>query len=552
VLGPLGEMSNNLFGIPATPAITTLDKGPCKRYDNLNTAILKNNKVYLLGEYTTRDVISFKNMGFRFNPKHELFAGYEIYLKNRKTLKDKVIESDDLYAYLSSVKDSYDKKSIDKYLNKECPFKLFDFQKEFVYWFNNPEVVNHACLNASSAGVGKTVMTLAAIFAKRKDQPLIIICPRNAVGIWREHLEKFQYSLPIKFSFEPGQCACILTYESLSPLQNEANEKKRSIETFTREIEKSTILVADEFHKTKSSKTKVTKRFRKLFAVVKKKHGKCIALTATPIMNRPSEFKTLLDNLDLLKISFGNSENFYKFFGGSFDFNKKRLVFNHKLRQPEEIKKRVKSILFIKLKEDVIEQLPERIETNISVPIRNKLASQLHELGSPKWLLANTYSPLFTVYTEAREALSLEKIDALNDLLDTYEEIDKPVIVFSCFTKVLREISKRKGWELIDGTTDVIKRSISCAKFNKGQLKGLAISRGSGSTALSISGTDTAISVDLSLTPAINYQCEERINRINSIKNNLHYIYLISDHPFEREMHELIREKEQLRKDTLG
>lgn len=395
-----------------------------------------------------------------------------------------------------------------------------------------------------------TIMSLAAVFAKRKDQPLIILCPKNAINVWIDHLKKFNYSLPIKRTFDPGECACILTYESLNPTRREALTSKAPIENFTRQIPKGIVVIADEFHKTKSSKTKMTKRFKKLFSIVKSKNGKCVALTATPIMNRPSEFKTLLENLDLFKISFGNSELFSRLYGGEFDFNNRRMVWDTTKRDSEEIHKRVYKYIFIKKKEEVYDQLPDKQETFYKVPLKEKYAKQFPKEKAQR-LLANTNSPSFHIYMKLRETLSIEKLKESMELFESFEEQDKQIVVFSCFQKCVKELGSRKGWAYIDGSVPAHKRAILASKFNAGQIRNLAIATGSGATALSLTCTDTMVFLDLDLVPSLNYQARERINRINAIKKALHYIYIVSDHPFEESMTKLILEKEQLIRDTI-
>lgn len=499
----------------------------------LITATLRKDKIFIEGDLTQKQIKSFKDLGYRSSPKGELYCTYDVYLKSNVKVK----ESEELSSFIKSL---IINPSVDSYLENECPFKLYPFQKEFVKWYSDPLKTRSACLNACEAGLGKTVMTLAAVMANDKNTPLVILCPKNAVGVWESHLKKFNYPLEVKKVFDPGNNCCIITYESLNPSQKEANTKKRPLEDFKKQISKGTVLIADEFHKTKSKKSLITKRFRILFKLITSKLGKCIASTATPLMNRPSELKTLLDNLDLFKISFGNATVFNKLYGGVFDFRFKRMLWDYSKRDPEEIRRRASSVLFIRQKREVLKQLPNIIESVIPVNLKEKWKKELNTLSSAKKLLQNTSSPDFLKYMKLKKALALEKFDALIESVEEYKEIGKPIVVFSCFTDPINALGKRAKWRSITGETSSKDRSLYEKEFNEGLLEGLAISIGAGSTALSLTGGDTTLMLDLSLTPGLNYQARMRTDRISKHQDSLTYVHFVSDHPFEQEMFDLI------------
>ena len=431
----------------------------------------RNDKVYVEGRLNNDLFKSLKSFGYQ-SRKGEVYCTYDVYLNTKHLLEPKY-ESKKLLDFLETL--TIDKDKIETYLSKYSPYKLYDFQREFVYWFNDPKKTRVACINASEPGLGKTCMSLAAVFADNPKAQLIILCPVNTHGVWKEHLKSFQYELPISSEFNPcnDMGALIITYDSVPPLLEEGNNKKDNLENFFSKIPKGVVIIADEFHKCRNAKAHRTKRFKALFKHVTYKGGKCIALTGTPILNREKDLQTLLTNLDLFKISFGNAETFYNLFGGEFDYARGYVQWFPNKRKPDEIQSRLKNIIFRKLKSEVQTNLPDIIEKIIPVtPHKKTNAKILNEIASKyeaKEILSGKLSSIeFTKYSKARQALSLEKLDYAIEIVENYEEMEKPLIVFSDFTDPIEKIGKRKGWAYINGTVNAKKREQIANDFNKG------------------------------------------------------------------------------------
>lgn len=336
-------------------------------------------------------------------------------------------------------------------------------------------------------------------------------------------------------------------------MEEEASDKKQPLEDIIKEIPDSVVLIADEFHQCKNGKAKKTLRFKKLFNMVKNKpNGKAIVLTGTPILNRPMELKTLLDNVDLFKKSFGTATNFYSMFGGHFDFYLKRLIWNSNNRDSIRIKEALKNVLFIRKKHEVLKQLPKVVNKSIYVDLSSKHKKELNSLFD-KYKNSNILDMSkadFSKYTSIREALSIEKYKNSLETIESFEEAEKPIIVFSDFVIPVESLGAREGWEAITGSTSQKKREEFADKFNRGELKGLAITIKAGSTALSLTGTDTVVFLDLNLVPGLNVQARNRIDRINKLNDSLFYVYFVTNHPMEISISKLLLEKEKLVNET--
>ncbi len=112
----------------------------------------------------------------------------------------------------------------------------------------------------------------------------------------------------------------------------------------------------------------------------------------------------------------------------------------------------------LKKKIDVLDQLPEIISSVIKVDLKEKYLKSFPEIGTAGALLANTSSPTFKEYMKLRQALSLEKLKDIESELETWESMEKPLLVFSCFAEPIQLLGSRKGWASIDGSTSIEKR----------------------------------------------------------------------------------------------
>lgn len=516
----------------------------------------KTKKVYIYGNFSSKTEKTFISCGFK--RKQSIFYGnYLNWLKYASIEPDhNIFINEDMKNHLLTIKDTYvdNKDLVSKYIEEECPIKLYEFQKEFVNWFHDPLRTINCSFNASEMGLGKSFMALAASFSLNKDQQIVIFSPKNGIGNWIEHLHLFGYDKKIdkKFNVNPEMGINILTYDSLPPLIEEANKKKRSLEDYKKDIPKNLIIIADEIHLIRNTKAKRSKKFIKFINMVKAKGGKIIALTGTPILNRPEEFKNILNTLDLLKISFGNISNFNKHFGIEYNHYLGRNEYDPNKRNPMAIKEAVKFILFRKTREEVLDQLPDINNKNIIVELNNdKIKKELDKYLFSKWDIDKLTNTQLAEYTKTKSMLAEYKLPYLEELVESYEDADKPVIVFSCNKQCVETIGNRIGWKYIHGDISPNKRQEYVNMFNRGELKGLSISIRTGNAALNIHGTDTAIFLDLDVVAGYNAQAKARINRISSQKSSLNYVHIISTHPFERDMHNLLLSKESLTQDVV-
>jgi SNF2 family DNA or RNA helicase len=162
-----------------------------------------------------------------------------------------------------------------------------------------------------------------------------------------------------------------------------------------------------------------------------------------------------------------------------------------------------------------------------------------NDAGNPRVL------PAFEKMSAVREALSRAKIPALLELVESYEEAEEPLVVFSDHLAPVEEVGNRKGWAVITGDTPPARRADIVATFQAGDLKGLALTITAGGLGISLTRAAHAVFCDLNWVPANNVQSEDRLCRIGQSRGCV-YTVIEADHELDRRINEVLTEKMEL------
>jgi SNF2 family DNA or RNA helicase len=416
---------------------------------------------------------------------------------------------------------------------------LFAFQHVGVSWL----APRTRALLLDEMGLGKTIQALIATPA---DAPVLVICPAVAKGVWKREAEKWRSDLKVtvlggRGSFRwpaPGEMV-ITNYDILPEMPSIAPN--------------GTVLIGDEVHLLKSSKTARTKRCKALCAAVREAGGRTWGLTATPLLNRPQELWTLLSVFGLEREVFGSWPSFVKLFNGrknkwgGFEWGKPDPQVGDLMRRATLRRKRT----------DVLKDLPAKTRTVITVEIDSKTKKScdkalaaLAEVGVSlddmiSKAAASAGGVAFEAMSAARAALAAAKVETVLELVESFEEQEEPVVVFSAHVAPLEALAKREGWAIITGETPAAERTAIEDKFQKGELKGIAASIKAGGVAITLTRACHSIFLDLEWTPALNAQAEDRICRIGQTRP-VQIVRMIADHALDERIMELLGEKQAL------
>ena len=256
-------------------------------------------------------------------------------------------------------------------------------------------------LLADEQGLGKTIEALAAIEADSA-YPAVVVCPASLKLNWLRELQRWLpdrsvrtlvgtgVARPNAESSYPAAAAdiTVVNYDIVAARLDEL----RGLEPRA--------LVLDESHYCKNAAAKRTRAVQRLSAVLPH-DGLVLALTGTPVMNRPAELISQLRILGRLG-DFGSGAQFGKRFRGP----------DAHLRLHWHLRSRC----FVRrLKADVLPQLPAKRRAIVPVELDNEPEYRLAERDLIAWLQSQPLD-LGELRAKVAAALRAERLVRLNAL----------------------------------------------------------------------------------------------------------------------------------------
>lgn len=433
---------------------------------------------------------------------------------------------------------------------------LYPFQAEGVGFIEDR---GGRVLIADEMGLGKTVQALA--WLQHKDNPAlpaVVVCPASLKGNWERECKEWTTLTPCVLSGTAPQVSGIP-----KPLQGGFGKPGEiggqndnnilyiinyDILHYWAEIlnQVCSTVVLDECHFVKNMKaqrTKATKAFCK-----GKKH--VIALSGTPIINRPVEF---FNTLNILAPSQFNKYWDYaqrycdaKHTGYGWDLSGASNV--------EELHQRLdRNIMIRRLKADVLKDLPEKTRTTIPLELdsygQSTYNAALHEAFGV-WDNEKP-DPLkdITMIGQLRQATITAKMDLCCEWIDNFLETGRKLVVFDIHHKTTDKLAERyKGIQYVtlDGRTDPRLRIRAVEQFQNDSNVKLLIGNiqvaGIGHT---LTAAQDAVFLEFPWTPGELAQAEDRIHRIGQ-KGAANIYYLVAQGTLEEDIIELIEEKRKV------
>ena len=306
--------------------------------------------------------------------------------------------------------------------------------------------------------------------------------------------------------------------------------------------------IIDEAQNIKNSLSQSSEVVKKLNAKVK------FALTGTPIENNLMELWSLFD---YIMPGYLYSK---KKFQDKFIKNEKGII---------ELKKYIKPFILRRLKNDVMSELPDKIEKRYVVEMTKEqkkvyktYIDNIKNKMKEKDLIKDKIT-IFSYLTKLRQ-LALDpgilvdgyiggsgKIDVTVDLINEFINNNHKILLFSQFTSVLdsiKTIFDAEGIEYfyLDGSTKASERVSLVNEFNNSnKVKVFLISLKAGGTGLNLTSADVVIHFDPWWNPAIEDQATDRAHRFGQ-KNVVEVIKLISKGSIEEKIIKLQESKKEI------
>ena len=429
-------------------------------------------------------------------------------------IKDQVYKLPDLQ-YLMGVSNTfpYDDKFEETTIYK-C---LFDYQKEGV-----KQVIqkfNGKALIGDEMGLGKTLQAIA-VFKYYNPKTLLVICPAYLRYTWKHEIIKW-------LDVEP-------TVINTGKDKMEGDIVIVSYSLACKQSQKFDMVICDESHYLKSTKTKRTKTLTPML----KKQQYLLLLTGTPALNRPCE---LYPQCHLLRPDlFKNWKAFTKRYCdgkmsplGYYDYSgaSKKFELNWLIQ---------KTIMVRRLKRDVLTQLPKKHRSEIYLKIKRKHLKLLDPLFK-KWFALNQQIKVLepgskeiqkaafdrkVLITELYRKSSLAKVHAVKLIIKDMVDQGLRFIVFCFHKSFMDEIQQVLGSHIrIDGNTPVPKRQEYVDQFQNGEVQVALLSLLAASTGFTLTSTSLMVFGELYFVPGTMMQAEDRIHRIGQTQScDIRYI----------------------------
>lgn len=412
--------------------------------------------------------------------------------------------------------------------------KLYPFQAEGVGFIEDR---GGRVLIGDEMGLGKTVQALAWLQHKGNSAlPAVVVCPASLKGNWERECREWTTLTPCvlsgtKPSKIPALSLLIINYDILHYWKEELNKIV-------------TTVILDECHFIKNPKairTKATKEFCK-----GKKH--VIALSGTPIVNRPIEFFTTLNLLapDAFSRYWDFTQRYCdaKHNGYGWDLSGASNI--------EELHQRLdRNIMIRRLKSDVLKDLPEKTRTVVPLALNGNeglYTSALREaLGA--WQDEKP-DPLrdITQISALRQATMDAKFDMCCEWIDNFLETGRKLVVFDIHHKTTDRLMEKynKIAVALDGRTDPRLRSEVVERFQTDPSVQILIGNVQvAGTGFTMTAAQDAVFLEYPWTPGELSQSEDRIHRIGQ-KGAANIYYLVAQNTLEEDIIQLIEEKRKV------
>jgi SWI/SNF-related matrix-associated actin-dependent regulator 1 of chromatin subfamily A len=363
---------------------------------------------------------------------------------------------------------------------------------------------------ADEQGLGKTIEALAAIESDGA-YPAIVVCPASLKLNWVREIRRWLPAREVQIISGTGSGSLpqaeisVVNYDILAARQAALSSLGPKA------------LVLDESHYCKNAAAKRTQAVHRLAAAVPKE-GLVLALTGTPVMNRPAELISQLRILGRLA-EFGSGAQFSRRFRGP-DAN---------LRLHWHLRARC----FVRrLKSEVLPQLPAKTRAIVPVELDNESEYRLAERDVIAWL---STQPLDLRELDAKIAAALraERLVRLNALkllaaegklhaalawIHDFLASGERLVVFARHRKIQRAVIERFPSALhILGADSHAARDAAVACFQEPDGLGnqlIVCSIELAGHGLTLTRSSNVAFLELDWTPAKLEQAEDRCHRI--------------------------------------
>jgi SWI/SNF-related matrix-associated actin-dependent regulator 1 of chromatin subfamily A len=412
-------------------------------------------------------------------------------------------------------------------------------------------------------GLGKTLIALTYLRIRTEQRPVLVVCPASAKWVWRAETRQYtRYSGRILNGKTPKRLdkkrdLIIINYDILPAWVDVLARMNFQV------------MILDECQYVKNWRAKRTR------AVVRlgKRIPHILALSGTPLTNRPKELYTIVHLI--------NPTKFSSFMPYAFRYCNRRATpwgwddkgASH-LDELHDVLNRSCMIRHTKAK--VLHELPPKRRFVVPLPIQHKSEYREAENNFVQWLVKHELRQLppnelakfaATRLTKGREAAlnpgirkakAVSKVGYLLRLAaklkmkyvtewidDFFEETDEKLVVFAHHRFIIERLKQKypRKSVVLDGRTPQRARRDVVRRFQQNDNTRLFIGQiVAAGTAITLTAASTCMFAELNWVPGNHIQAEDRLHRIGQ-KDHVQAYYLVGRSTIEEKLCRIIQKK---------
>jgi superfamily II DNA or RNA helicase len=494
------------------------------------------------------------------------FARFQSFLAEAARFDHDLRCQEDVLGFVAEVRDAerrrarlaeaFPRSSASASFHKLLNVSLYDYQREGALFAARAG----RCLIGDEMGLGKTIQAIAAaeIMAKFFGvERVLVVCPTSLKHQWEREVTRFvPRTIQAIGGLRPRR-EQLFTTESFYKITN--------YDTVYRDLDliaawSPDLVILDEAQRIKNWNTRVAQSVKKIASPY------AVVLTGTPLENRLEELVSIVQFVDRYRL------------GPTY-----RLLHDHQIRDEagkvvgyrdlDKIGKSLKPILLRRQKDQVLDQLPKRLDKNFFVPM-TPLQSKHHEENREtvarivaKWrhyrflseadqrrlmiALQNMRMSCDSSYLLDHQSDSGVKVDEVTTLLEeVFERPDTKIVIFSQWVRMHELLVRRfkeRGWDyvLFHGGVPGPKRKTLVDRFREEPRCRLFLATDAGGVGLNLQHASVVVNMDIPWNPAV---LEQRIGRVHRLgqRQPVRVVNFVAQGTIEEGMLSLLKFKKSL------
>jgi SNF2 family DNA or RNA helicase len=448
-------------------------------------------------------------------------------------------------------------------LQKRCSIDL-SFMKTTLYPYQEEgirfSVFKKAAIIADEMGLGKTLQAIAVALLKKElfgFTKVLIVSPSSLKNQWKQEIEKFTDASAVIISGNRSKRQKI--YTESSTFFKITNYEALLRDILTVSSWKPDFVILDEAQRIKNFETKTHRAIQSI------PHNHSLVITGTPLENKLEDLYSIVQFSDPTLFT-----PLWAFAANHFNLSKtkKNKVLGYK--NLDTVYEKLQPLLIRRKKEDVFDNLPDKIENNYYIDLSEK-QEEIHQgymtslfqiinkkVLTPmdikrlqKILLAMRMVCDSTYLIDKETNISPKLVELVSILKDIVVENRRKVVIFSEWTTMTYLIGNalsELGIDFVEftGKVPVDKRQLLIDEFRENPECMVFLSTDAGGVGLNLQSTDCIINFELPWNPAKLNQRIGRVHRIGQQSEKINIINLITKNSIEEKVYAGINLKQEL------